>query len=393
MTGRRPKGTGSIRNRGTERHPRWFAYYSTGRGETRRQISDGPFDRKGDAEQWLTAELAAMHRGRVVAPSRATVAEVLDEWLEIVGPGLAPNTVGAHRRRLDRQIIPAIGHLRATDLRPIDVTRMLADLRRPGGNLRDETRGLSETSLQHVYSTLGQALGWAVRQRYLAANPVADVERPKRDTPEMVVWSADELRRFLEVVDGHRLHALFHLAAFTGARRSELLGLRWPALDLERGVMEIRRRRVVLADNSVADRPGAKSQRGVRSVELDDGTVAALRRHRLEQAERKLKVGPGWAGDPQVFLSRDGRALHPNRVHNTWTTVRRKAEAAGLPRLKFHELRHTHASIMLAQGVPVVDVARRLGDTPETVLRVYAHAIPGQDRAAAEGFARLVTGR
>lgn len=158
--------------------------------------------------------------------------------------------------------------------------------------------------IQHIYSTLNTALEWAVRQRHIARNPMEDVDRPHREDKEMKIWTADMLSSFPTQSSGHRLYPLHHLTAFTGMRRSELLGLRWDAIDLD----------------------GAKVS--VRRVE---------------------------GGDP----------------------------------IRFHDLRHTHASL-LAQSIPVIDVARRLGDTPATIMSTCAHVIPGRGEKVAAAFADLV---
>ncbi|HEX6238285.1 MAG TPA: N-terminal phage integrase SAM-like domain-containing protein, partial [Acidimicrobiales bacterium] len=178
---RRPKGSGGIRNRGTERNPRWFAiHWVTVDGE-RRQVTKGPFSRKADAERWLQDELQLTREGRPTLPSKITMAELLDEWLAVRKPGLEPSTFAEYTRYVERRLKPHIGHHKVKDLRPGHVARMFEALRQPGANQRGKgKRGLSETSIQHTHVALSSALDYAVRQRLIAHNVMADVDRPRR---------------------------------------------------------------------------------------------------------------------------------------------------------------------------------------------------------------------
>lgn len=213
----RPNGSGSVRNRGTDRQPRWFAYYSVVVEGKRSQLSKGPFPRKSEADDWLRAEVQRARDGRPTLPSKTTVAELLDEWLAARRPALEPNTYAEYERIARQRIKPHLGARKVKDLRPSHVHRMLDALRAPGANLRGKrTRGLSETSLQHTYVALRSALDYAIRQRIVSHNVMEDVERPKREATDMRVWSAEQLATFLDIVAGDRLHALFRLASPLG---------------------------------------------------------------------------------------------------------------------------------------------------------------------------------
>src|SRR5918994_4336936 len=178
---RRPRGSGLIRNRGTDRNPRWFAGYSVSIDGKRKQISRGPFPRKADAELWLRDELRRKSDGRAIVPKRITVGELCDQWLTVARHRLSANTTEVYRGVIEQRIRPHLGHVRITELRPDHVAAMLDALRAPGADLRRRTvggvsgkrdvpgdKGLSETSLQHTYGLLSTIVSWAVRQRYVA---------------------------------------------------------------------------------------------------------------------------------------------------------------------------------------------------------------------------------
>lgn len=389
MAKRRPKGTGSIRNRGTARHPRYFARYEVAGGDGRQWVTEGPFRVKADAEEWLAAELARKRQGRTAVPGRVTYAEVLAEWLTVIRPRLSPNTWEEYERAVRLRLVPHLGHHRVRDLRPGHIAQMYEAMRLPGANKhsRKAKRSLSETTLSNTHSALNASLAWAVRQGLAAHNPAGDVVRPRPADTEMQVWTADELGRFLAAVAEDRLFPLWQLAAATGMRRSELLGQQWADVDLDAATVAVRRARVVVKAG-MHTKKRTKSQRGTRVVDIDPATVTALRRWRAAQKAERLSWGPAYTATPWVFTRTDGEPLRARFVTGRWEKA---VEAAtGVPVIRLHDVRHTHASLLLAAGVPPVDVAARIGDSLETLLRTYAHVIPGRGHQAAAEFARIL---
>lgn len=354
------------------------------------QRSKGPFRRKSDAEAWLRDELRRAEEGRGTLPHRLTVGDALDRWLSAVEPRVVSSTFSEYQRQVEQRIKPSLGALMLDELRPDHIVGMLDDLRRPGADRRSRTaRGLSETSLQHTLSTLRTALDWGVRHRLVGYNQAKDVDRPQRNDVEMKVWTSDELGDFLSFVGGKRFYALLRVAAFTGMRRSELLGLKWRDVDLDAAVLRVRRVRYRNGYQMVEEER-TKSRRGRRVIDLDPTTVNVLRQWRRLQEEEREAWGIAYVDSGMVFTAEDGQAFHADRVAQAFD---RYVRAAPVPVIRFHDLRHTHASLLLAQRVPLVDVAYRLGDAPETILSTYAHFIPGQGQAMASAFANLVDRR
>jgi integrase len=206
----------------------------------------------------------------------------------------------------------------------------------------------------------------------------------------MKVWTADDLADFLDIVAADRLYPLFRLATHTGMRRSELLGLTWGAVNLDSGVVSVARRRVRVGYQMVA-REGTKTLSGSRAVDLDPGTVAVLRVWRTEQAAERAAWGSAWNGSAEhVFTREDGTAVHADYLTQRF---RRLVRRAGVPAVRFHDLRHTFATLSLAAGEPPHVVAQRLGHASPTItLSIYGHVLPGQGQQAAARFAALVEG-
>jgi integrase len=389
---RRTKGTGGVRNRGTDRAPRWQAYYSVTVDGQRHQITEGPFTRKADAEAWLREELVAADKGEARVPTTITVTDALREWLDHRRHEVAANTWAEYRRDVELRIIPnlTVG-LRLRSLTGAHIARLYQRLREPGADKRarpEDPRGLSEASIGHTAGTLHAALQWCVtKRRWLVRNPANDAPRIKPERVEMRVWEPHQLAAFLKAAEDDRLWPIFRLAACTGMRRGELLGLRWGEVDLDAATLTVSRRRVRNA-TAMVDVLGAKTRTGERTIDLDPATVAALRRWRTRQLEERLAAGEAWAGTADHVVTDElGAPMPASRLESRWAAGLRRAD---VPVIRWHDLRHTHATLLLNAGRPLHEVARRLGHTPEMCLSTYAHLLRQQGQEGAAAFASLI---
>jgi len=335
------------------------------------------------------------HSGRYVDRSRITVGAYLDDWLEAHAMVIKPKTLQDYRHLIDRHVKPQIGGVPLQAVRPARLTKLYRDLATSGGR---RGTGLAPRTVEYVHAILRKALGDAVAvDQLLASNPADRAKRPRATRTELAeVWEPPQLRVFLQTAADHRLFAFFHLAAFTGARRGELLYLRWEHVDLQIAAVRIVGSAAVIGGDRVE---GTTKTGRSRMVSIDAGTVQVLREHRERQEAERLTVGPHWCGDDNkyVFTSAWGAPVHPDTVSSLMPVLlaRHNANlaqgATELPRARLHDLRHVHATTLLRAGVPVHVVAARLGHAdPSITLRVYAHVIREQLVEAADIFARAL---
>lgn len=240
-----------------------------------------------------------------------------------------------------------------------------------------------------MHATLHKVLADAVDGGLLQSNP-ADKARPPKPRVsghrEMQVWDANQLAQFLLHVEGHRLQAAFHLAAMTGMRRGEVLGLRWHDIDLGTNRIAIRHTLVSVA-YEVQDSTPKTHQ--ARVVDLDPGTIEQLRAHRSSQVTQQADWGDGYHESDLVFCREDGSPIHPDSFSQAFDAEVRRS---GLPHIRLHDLRHTHASIALKAGISVKVISERLGhENPAFTMKQYAHVLPGMQAEAAALIAALVT--
>jgi len=251
--------------------------------------------------------------------------------------------------------------------------------------------GLSARTVRYIHTILHRAFKDAVRWGRLARNPADSADPPRASAtpaPEMMTWSADDLRRFLDGVSGSRHYPAFLMLATSGMRRGEALGLRWSDVNLEEGHASIRQ--TVIAVNHEIRFGTPKTAKGRRSIALDGRTVAALRGHRQRQLEERMLLGAGWRDHDLIFTKVTGEPLHPERFSREFDRAVQRHE---IPRLTLHGLRHTWASLALQAGVHPKVVQERLGhSTVGITLDIYSHVLPAMQTNAAETVAALVLG-
>jgi integrase len=236
--------------------------------------------------------------------------------------------------------------------------------------------------VQLTTGILKSACKWAVKTQLLGRNPIAEVERPRSETPAMKFWTVEQARAFLDATSHDRLAFAWALLLARGLRRGELCGLRWSAIDLEAGTLRVESTRITVEGQPVASRP--KTKAGERPIDLDADLISLLRTHKARQAAEKLAAGTSYEDGGFLVADELGRPYHPDSISG-WFEV--AVERAGLPRIRLHDTRHTAASLLLAAGEPVKVVSEMLGHANVSVtLSTYAHVMPGM---AKEAGARL----
>ena len=280
--------------------------------------------------------------------------------------------------------MPRIGALLLQDLTPDRLSVLYRDVASGGRN----GRALAPNMVRRIHASLHRAFRDAVAWGYMLRNPAAVATKPKSPSPgsaQMRIWTAEQLRGFLEHVAEGRLFGAWRLAASTGMRRSEVLGLRWIDVDFDADQLA---RQTYTNAGAATMFDERKTSRSKRTVALDIETVRTMRSWWAKQLAERLLWAEAWEDCGLVFTRENGAAIHPDAFSARWGKVR---DTSGLPSIRFHDLRHTHASLALQAGVPAKVVSERMGHaTVAFTLDVYSHTIPSLHRDAAEQIAALL---
>lgn len=375
----------------TKKRDRWYVVVELppdpGSPGKRRRKWHGSWRTKKEAEAARARLVTQVQDGEYVERDAVTVAELAERWLRAVAiEGLKPSTIQSYEAIVRRYVLPHIGSVRVQALTTEQLDRLYHYLCTEGR--ADGKGGLSARSVQYVATVTAKMLNdVAVRKGLLGRNPAKFATKPKKGgSREMQHWSVDEVRQFLTSAEGDHFHALYLLALTTGMRRGEIAGLRWEAVDLERAYLRVVRARVRGQGNDVMV-SDPKTDRSRRRIDLDPHTVAVLRRHRATQAQQRLAAGAGWRDDEgHVFTDGEGAPVRPDYLP---VRLRRLARAAGVRPIRFHDLRHTYATVALEAGEHPKVVSERLGHSSVAItLDTYSHV---SQRIASEAASRIAS--
>jgi integrase len=332
---------------------------------------------KRDAEALLAQLLVQKDTG--VAPSRGTVQAFLDRWLEdYAKTNTAPKTYRTYSDLVSRHLKPALGAIRLSALRPEHIQTAYKAI---------GAKGLSPTTVLHCHRILRQALQHAVKWQVLARNPADAADPPRPNRYEIPMLDPGQIAHLLACARETEHGPLVELALMTGLRQGELLGLRWQDVDLEAGNLRVTRSLQRL-DGLHFREPKTRGSR--RSVALSPGTVLLLREHRADQRAARQLAGGAYEDHDLIFATAIGTPIDPRNLLRAWKKV---TAAAGQSGLRFHDLRHAHASLMLAQGTHPKIVSERLGHSGVRItLDTYSHVLPNLQREAAAQLDQFALG-
>jgi integrase len=335
-----------------------------------------------EARKRLREILTELDKGTFIKPGKTTVSDYLNTWLrDYCKPSLSPRTVQLYSYICRVHLIPTIGKITLTELKPQHLQKLYAE---------KLSSGLSSRTVQICHVAIHKALKNAVRISLLSRNVADSVDKPKIQRPEMHPMTENDLSRFLDASKQGNYYALFYTYLFTGMRRSELLAVRWSDIDLLG--MQISVSRTMQYLNGVKNHvtfKEPKSNKSRRLIALSPSTVLVLEEHRKAQDSMRISLGilPTIDND-LVFSHWDGSPLLPDSITHAWVKLVRKC---GLKGIRLHDARHTHATIMLKQGVHPKVVQERLGHSSiSTTLDTYSHVAPGLQEAAAKCFDEIL---
>lgn len=362
--------------------PRYYVVIESDPDSEGRRVrkSHGGFDRLKDAKARLASVLEAQASGNYIEPSKLTVGQYLrDEWLPGIKSTIRASTFHSYERNIELHVIPTLGNVPLQKLTPSQLNALYAAL-------AEGERPLSPKTIRYLHTIVHRAMRDATKWGRLSRNPAAAADPPRQVKSEMRAWDGQSMRRFLAGVTDDRLYPLYLLAATTGMRRGELLGLRW--VDLEDGRLSVRQTLISVAYKAQFSEP--KTNRSRRTIALDPATLAALRAHRASQSTERLAWGPAWVDTELVFTRENGELIHPQALSDAFEAHVKRLE---LPKLSFHGLRHTYATQALASGMKPWDLSDRLGHASVAfTLSSYRHAIQSTQDSAAESAAAFILG-
>jgi integrase len=365
--GKRGNGEGSIsRRKGGGWIAQYVVYTSEGRkrrtlyGKTRQEVATKLARALSDRENGLTFDAGNMNLG-----------EYLERWLaDSVRGTVRISTFERHEQIIRVHVKPALGRIGLKNLTPAHVRGLMT------GKLE---KGLAPATVRKIHSTLHKALSQAISDGLIPRN-AADVKAPRPTPKEMCPLSEGEARTLLEAARGDRFEALYALAITTGLRRGELLGLRWDDVDLERATLRVGR--ALVREGGRYALGETKTRRGRRRVNLTPRTVRALKAHHKRQLEVKIRLAGLYEDRGLVFTTQRGTSVNPeNLVKRSFKPLIKRA---GLPEIRFHDLRHTCATLLLGRGIHPKLVQELLGHaTIAMTLDTYSHYLPSMGNQAA----------
>lgn len=343
-----------------------------------------------EVEKQAAAIETDYRRHLITEGKKITISSLADEFLSTHGKRLAIATAAHYKHMIDGRILPELGKKNVQDLTPREIKQFYHKLEStPALTKRSKTGGLSGNTILHYHRCLHAMLTYAVRSGYISINPADAVEPPRNDRQETAFYELEDCGKLLEALDqipDTQWRLFFYMSIYTGMRPGELIGLNWQ--DITGNVLTVRAGAVHVPGKGTirTDRP--KTQKSIRMIDLPPTIMTILQQHRREQAEYRLSFGPDWPEPDAVFTGALGYRLN---ISSPTQKFQKIVKEYGLRPITLYGLRHTAATIMIAQGLNARDVAARLGHSQtSTTLNIYAHAFMDANTRATEAIANAL---
>lgn len=376
MTKRRGHGEGSITRR---KDGRWEAKIDRGYASGQRQRQSVYGKTRREVADKLAAQLKAQQDGVTFVPANQTVETYFNDWLDSVRPTIREGTHNRYEQYVRLHIVPVIGRVRLAQLTPQHLRRLYE---------RKLSEGLSPMTVLHLHRVIHRGLALAMRWDLVTRNVSNLVDPPRPIRKQMTTLSAEQVRTLFEAARDDRLHALYVLAVTTGMREGEILALHWRELDLGAGTAKVEGSLQPTRDGELRI-VEPKTAHSRRQVTLTATALDALRRHKARQARERLRVGEVWSDQDLLFPNPVGQPMKAGHLlrQNFYPLLAK----AGLPKIRFHDLRHTAATLLLEGNVNTKVVSEMLGHTGVGItMDLYQHVTPTMQRAAADAMDTLL---
>jgi len=338
------------------------------------------------AKQRLAELEVSIGEGSFIKPKRITLGEWLGDWLNgYVTTNCGIRTAQSYQSEVRRHLIPALGAIPLTQLQPQQLQNYYAHALSQGRV--DGKGGLSARTVQYHHRILSEALSHAIKMGLLVRNVAKVADPPHPERRNMATLALEDIPKFLEATQETPYYVLFYTTLYTGMRLGELLGLRWCDIDLDMASLSVVQ--ALYKRSGVCKMLKPKSSHSRRRIALSPSLALLLREYKADQQTQRILLGKLPADSDLVFSHLDGKPLDPGVVSHTFAKVLKKAR---LPHIRFHDLRHTHATLLLKSGIHPKIVSERLGHANIVItLDTYSHVLPGLQERAAEHFDKLVT--
>jgi len=345
----------------------------------------GGFKTESEAKKARDKARVTVANGSYIEPAKITLEGFLESWIQIHSQTLKPKTTEGYEGVIKRYINPRLGKMQLSLIRPSHIQKLYTEISQAGGA---NGQPLSARTVSYTAAILKKAFGYAQDvEGIVSANPALKVPVPRGIPRQNEPYSPEQIRLLLSELKKHRLYALFRLAVYSGARKGELLALKWTDLDLNTMKLTISKNRIYINGANLVQ-SSTKGGEGRRTIQLDPETIEVLREHRTKQLESRLLMGNLWEDSGYIFVTEVGLPIDYGTPTQLFTKIRKRL---GLPDQRFHDLRHFHATQLLRAGTPLHVVAQRLGHRDAMVTATtYAHVTSDQAENAAIVFAKAV---
>lgn len=359
------------------------------KGEPRKQKKERGFKRKKDAQAALTDLLAQVNKGEYIEPSKIKFTDyMLFEWLteKEQNQHMTRLTVDSYKSYITNHIEPflkskTLGELTTSHIKGL--VKYLKTKKSPQNN-----KPLSDSTVQRIYNIVVTALNYAVKNELIKINPAKKVDRPKIAKRKLTIWNIEQIQKFLSSFEYSRHYVAFFLAIHTGMRQGEILGLPWSNIDYQNRIIMVTQ---TLEHDGKGIKQGAKTSSGVRPIAVSDEVIEVLQKQHERVYLEKEMAGEMYVDNDLVCCTNIGKPVFPDTLTKM---MRRKIKELELPPIRFHDLRHTSASLMLSIGVHPKVVSERLGHSSVVItLDTYSHLLMNMQSDATEGLSKLLSNK
>ena len=334
----------------------------------------GGFKRKSDAEDYLADQISSLNKGTYIEPQKTLLYEYLNNWLEEQRDRLSPTTYSGYNVNIRCHINPFVGGLRLQELKPPHIRKLYAQLQKNrevkvDGKKR-KFKPLSGTSVQYVHRVLAKALEDAFKDEMIHKNPARLVTPPAKEKFDSGFLSVAEIRTMLDKLQDDEMYIPVLLSVMLGLRRGEVLGLQWKDIDFKNKLVRIRKNYTMDGGQPILLEK-TKTDSSRRDIVVTDRIMKILKNHRTSQKKLRASLGKNYHKSDFVCTWKDGYPFNPSHLSRSFG---KRLDALGLPKIRFHDLRHSNASLMISQGAPMKGASDRLGhSTIQVTQDIYGH--------------------